>query len=76
MILKPLFLRQVPDILFVPINISYERIMEEKLFSFELLGVPKPKESTTVSVLLKFIPCIKIYQFVVIIMIAGVEKLL
>ncbi|KAK9875364.1 hypothetical protein WA026_007762 [Henosepilachna vigintioctopunctata] len=47
MILKPLFLRQVPDIIFVPINISYEKIMEEKLFSFELLGVPKPKESTS-----------------------------
>ncbi|XP_045461662.1 dihydroxyacetone phosphate acyltransferase isoform X2 [Harmonia axyridis] len=47
MILKPLFLRQVPDIIFVPISISYERIMEEKLFSYELLGVPKPKESTS-----------------------------
>ncbi|KAL3286293.1 hypothetical protein HHI36_000802 [Cryptolaemus montrouzieri] len=47
MILKPLFLREVPDILFVPINISYDRIMEEKLFAFELLGVPKPKETTS-----------------------------
>ncbi|XP_044744728.1 dihydroxyacetone phosphate acyltransferase [Coccinella septempunctata] len=57
MILKPLFLRQVPDIIFVPINISYERIMEEKLFSFELLGVPKPKEST--SALFKSLSIIK-----------------
>lgn len=48
MILKAFFLSQVPDILFVPINISYERILEEKLFAFELLGVPKPKESTSV----------------------------
>lgn len=57
MILKPLFLRQVPDIIFVPISISYERIMEEKLFSYELLGVPKPKESTSVSIFNKFILC-------------------
>ncbi|GJQ76367.1 Dhap-at [Trypoxylus dichotomus] len=47
MILKAFFNGEVPDILFVPINISYERVMEEKLFAFELLGVPKPKESTS-----------------------------
>lgn len=51
MILKAFFNGEVPDILFVPINISYERVMEEKLFAFELLGVPKPKESTSVSIL-------------------------
>lgn len=49
MTLKPLFTSEVPDILFVPINITYERILEEKLYAFELLGVPKPKESTSVS---------------------------
>lgn len=49
MILKAFFLGQVPDILFVPINFSYDRIFEENLFAFELLGVPKPKESTSVS---------------------------
>ncbi|GLV33264.1 Glyceronephosphate O-acyltransferase [Carabus blaptoides fortunei] len=47
MILKPLFTSEVPDVLIVPINISYDRVLEEKLFAFELLGVPKPKESTS-----------------------------
>ncbi|KRT82110.1 hypothetical protein AMK59_4245, partial [Oryctes borbonicus] len=47
MILKAFFNGEVPDILFVPINITYERVMEERLFAFELLGVPKPKESTS-----------------------------
>ncbi|XP_015837346.2 dihydroxyacetone phosphate acyltransferase isoform X1 [Tribolium castaneum] len=47
MILRAFFLSQVPDVLFVPINISYDRILEEKLFAFELLGIPKPKESTS-----------------------------
>lgn len=49
MILRAFITGEVPDILFVPINISYDRVMEEKLFAFELLGVPKPKESTSVS---------------------------
>ena len=39
----------LPDIMVVPISISYERTLEELLFAWELLGVPKPKESTTVS---------------------------
>lgn len=47
MILKAFFLAQVPDILFVPVSISYDRILEENLFAFELLGIPKPKESTS-----------------------------
>ncbi|CAG9762028.1 unnamed protein product [Ceutorhynchus assimilis] len=47
MILKSFFLSQVPDILFVPVNVSYDRILEESLFAFELLGIPKPKESTS-----------------------------
>lgn len=49
MILKAYFKSDVPDILFVPINLSYDRVLEERLFAFELLGVPKPKESTSVS---------------------------
>lgn len=49
MILKAYFKSEVPDILFVPINFSYDRVLEENLFAFELLGVPKPKESTSVS---------------------------
>ena len=31
----------------VPISISYERILEESLYAYELLGVPKPKESAS-----------------------------
>lgn len=51
MIMKAFFFAQVPDVLFVPINISYDRIFEESLFAYELLGVPKPKESTSVSII-------------------------
>lgn len=47
MVLKTFYTAAVPDILFVPINISYDRVLEEKLFAYELLGVPKPKESTS-----------------------------
>ena len=39
---------RVPDILMVPFSISYERTLEELLFAREQLGVPKPKESTSV----------------------------
>ncbi|XP_060531946.1 dihydroxyacetone phosphate acyltransferase isoform X2 [Cylas formicarius] len=46
MILKAFFFSEVPDILFVPVSISYDRILEESLFAFELLGIPKPKETT------------------------------
>lgn len=45
---------QVSDIQLVPISISYERTLEEQLFARELLGTPKPKESTRVS---KFTVC-------------------
>ncbi|KAK3932398.1 Dihydroxyacetone phosphate acyltransferase [Frankliniella fusca] len=47
MALEPFLTGQIPDVLIVPISISYDRILEEKLFSYELLGVPKPKESTS-----------------------------
>jgi len=49
MTLVPFLTGRVPDITIVPINISYDRTLEEVLFAYELLGVPKPKESTTVS---------------------------
>ena len=39
----------IPDIKFFPISISYERTLEETLFARELLGIPKPKESTSVN---------------------------
>nr|CAD2189306.1 unnamed protein product [Meloidogyne enterolobii] len=38
---------QVYDTLLVPITINYDRILEESLFSYELLGRPKPKESAS-----------------------------
>ncbi|KAJ1529355.1 hypothetical protein ONE63_006143 [Megalurothrips usitatus] len=47
MALEPFLTGQIPDVMIVPINISYDRILEEKLFAYELLGVPKPKESTS-----------------------------
>ncbi|XP_061721259.1 dihydroxyacetone phosphate acyltransferase [Cydia pomonella] len=46
MSLVPWFAREVSDITIVPINISYDRLMEHGLFAYEHLGVPKPKEST------------------------------
>lgn len=45
-ILESLLEGSVPDIYFIPISINYERPPEELLFAYELLGVPKPKEST------------------------------
>lgn len=49
MVMEPYLEGRLPDIKLVPISISYERTVEEGLFVRELLGVPKPKESTTVS---------------------------
>ncbi|XP_045502688.1 dihydroxyacetone phosphate acyltransferase [Colias croceus] len=46
MSLMPYFAREVDDITIVPVNISYDRIMEQTLFAYEHLGVPKPKETT------------------------------
>uniref|UniRef100_A0A3Q4BJQ2 Phospholipid/glycerol acyltransferase domain-containing protein n=1 Tax=Mola mola TaxID=94237 RepID=A0A3Q4BJQ2_MOLML len=42
-----LMLCEVFDITLVPVSISYDRVLEESLLAHELLGVPKPKESTT-----------------------------
>lgn len=49
MALKPFLTGLVPDISVVPVNLSYDRTLEEVLFAYELLGVPKPKESTKVN---------------------------
>ena len=39
-----------------PVSISYERTLEEDHFARELIGVPKPKETLSVSLwLLQFI---------------------
>ncbi|XP_063044529.1 dihydroxyacetone phosphate acyltransferase-like isoform X2 [Engraulis encrasicolus] len=46
MVLDPFFKGEVYDVSLVPISISYERVLEESLLAHELLGFPKPKEST------------------------------
>lgn len=48
MVLEPYFKGEVFDVTLVPITVSYDRVLEESLLAHELLGVPKPKESTTV----------------------------
>uniref|UniRef100_H3DFV6 Glyceronephosphate O-acyltransferase n=2 Tax=Tetraodon nigroviridis TaxID=99883 RepID=H3DFV6_TETNG len=45
-VLEPFFKGEVFDITLVPVSISYDRVLEESLLAQELLGVPKPKEST------------------------------
>uniref|UniRef100_A0A3Q2P6Q2 Dihydroxyacetone phosphate acyltransferase-like n=1 Tax=Fundulus heteroclitus TaxID=8078 RepID=A0A3Q2P6Q2_FUNHE len=47
MILEPFFKGEVFDVTLLPISISYDRVLEESLLAHELLGVPKPRESTT-----------------------------
>ncbi|KAM9356015.1 dihydroxyacetone phosphate acyltransferase [Pholidichthys leucotaenia] len=46
-VMDPFLKGEVFDVSLVPISISYERILEEVLYARELLGVPKPKESTS-----------------------------
>lgn len=48
MVLEPFFKGEVFDITLVPVSISYDRVLEESLLAQELLGIPKPKESTKV----------------------------
>ena len=40
--------RRVSDISILPVSICYESRLEENLLVWELLGVPKPKELTSV----------------------------
>lgn len=47
-VMEPFFKGEVFDVSLVPVSISYERILEESLYARELLGVPKPKETTSV----------------------------
>lgn len=54
-ILELYFSGKIPDVVIVPISISYDRTLEETLYAYELLGVPKPKESTKVITLFYFI---------------------
>lgn len=46
-VMDPFLKGEVFDINLVPVSISYERILEEALYAREMLGVPKPKESTS-----------------------------
>lgn len=45
-VLEPFFKAEVPDVILVPVSVSYDRTLEEILYAYELLGVPKPKETT------------------------------
>ena len=38
---------QSPDVVLVPISVSFDRVLEESLYAHELLGIPKPKESAS-----------------------------
>nr|CAB3250106.1 dihydroxyacetone phosphate acyltransferase [Phallusia mammillata] len=46
-IAEPYLKAQTYDVLLIPISISYDRLLEEGLYGYELLGIPKPKESTS-----------------------------
>ncbi|XP_069028463.1 dihydroxyacetone phosphate acyltransferase isoform X1 [Embiotoca jacksoni] len=46
-VMDPFLKGEVFDVSLVPVSISYERILEEALYAREMLGVPKPKESTS-----------------------------
>lgn len=46
-VMDPFLKGEVFDVNVVPVSISYERILEETLYARELLGIPKPKESTS-----------------------------
>lgn len=48
-IVNILLKKEVKDIIIVPISINYDRLLEDKLYCYELLGIPKPKETTLVS---------------------------
>lgn len=48
-VMDPFLKGELFDVSLVPVSISYERVLEEALYARELLGVPKPKESTSVS---------------------------
>lgn len=53
--LESYFKAELPDTMIVPVSVTYDRVLEESLYSYELLGIPKPRESTSVSARLLFI---------------------
>lgn len=60
MVMDTFYSGDVPDITIVPVNISYDRSLEEVLFAYEMLGIAKPKESTSVS---PFVLIMLIYKY-------------
>ncbi|KAK6736173.1 hypothetical protein RB195_019070 [Necator americanus] len=46
-VLEPYLRGKVYDIVVVPVTMNYDKLLEEMLYSYELLGFPKPKESTS-----------------------------
>ncbi|EYC05317.1 hypothetical protein Y032_0082g1515, partial [Ancylostoma ceylanicum] len=46
-VLEPYLRGKVYDIMVVPVTMNYDKLLEEMLYSYELLGFPKPKESTS-----------------------------
>uniref|UniRef100_A0A914UZ98 Phospholipid/glycerol acyltransferase domain-containing protein n=1 Tax=Plectus sambesii TaxID=2011161 RepID=A0A914UZ98_9BILA len=46
-LLEPYLRSQVFDLTIVPVSMNYDKILEETLYGYELLGFPKPKESTS-----------------------------
>ncbi len=48
-VVEPFLTGKVWDINLIPVSMSYDRTLEELLYSREMLGIPKPKESTSVS---------------------------
>ena len=54
MVLESCFHGFVQDVTIIPMSISYEKITEEMLYAFELMGIPKPKESLSVNTKLTF----------------------
>jgi glycerone phosphate O-acyltransferase len=36
---------EIDDVLFVPVSLSYEKLLEGNVYANELLGIPKPKET-------------------------------
>ncbi|ESO11661.1 hypothetical protein HELRODRAFT_71793, partial [Helobdella robusta] len=45
--LESYFKAELPDVMIVPVSLTFDRIVEESLYAFELLGIPKPRESTS-----------------------------
>ena len=52
--MDPFFAKKVPDVTVVPISITYDKTIEAELYSNELLGESKTKESFQVCLLLFF----------------------